>query len=1692
MNDSEQAYEAPYIEDYFSDNTQGRDEYRYARESVHTSQSKRGRRGARKHDGLGRLFQMAQNLTKADLDVHLKRLGLPDDEPDMMPVVRDGMFSRVGELLQLFGQVEWALRPRTFCILRVLGCQELMDSFVALKTTDASLPYSAKNLPNAIKGEKRSRFLKLQKFVLSNPDLGHLEKDGGTHLNFPVVADGYFSSIKLLGQGGTGIVDDVYGPLTLKRFARKRIHRGNSALADQKALDFFLNELTILKRASHRHLVKLVSSYTDPTYVAIIMRPVADEHLRDYLQRPLDGPTDRNARKQCIRTFFGCLAKALEYLHMNGIQHKDIKPANILVKRNDVYLTDFGTAKAHGESSRSNSTGPVRGYTPKYVAPEIWVYDPHGKPSDIWSMGCVFLEMVTVLHDRTLGDIEAFYLEHGSKYGPYHLNHVATAEWISELLQVSPALDFEPLTWIREMLEAQPAARPTISQVVASILDAQTEHRFFCFACNELSQEDASSKTSEVLTGTMLQGMLQKSYGTDNTHDDSEETVTAQFLEDAGVVRCVKSGEVPFVESKDQTPIDDEPVVQMAKHVAQAGDSEQLPPADAISSEETPGSDDTAADLVKTNIDTVEKSAESPRPALKISPRKGDDSRPAKQVTFTANVNPLGQESHQQSRAERFSGLHNDRRPLPAEPEFEAVDIDDQPILAPEPLRPPPVRLEDCYPLPQASFVPSYVLAGSNRFTMNEVRSTDPTLGRFNLFVYGRLMFPSAVRGFAAHSIKGVYSPMHQRRLAPSTQDWARANLSIKHAAEIMTPAVLQGFDVWRPSQCEFAALQDASLSRAIIANRDSRQLRSLSEGPPGKVTGFLLMGLTEEALRYCDLVFCSDRQTLHQGRATSRDGKDSEERRYTNVNANPLFERRRVAADIQLTTGHVRSVPALTYVWQGGLERLWHPWRPESFVRGPGLSSLSNIGLQEWTQEEAALAQTMKLNYALVGDEVCATVLSGDLPRLKELLYDRADIDGHCRKYGTPLQAAVVRGNEEMVQFLLEYGANPSKSGGRYGTPLIAATIGSKKAITRILLRNRADVFATDKQHVNALYQAVGHGDWAVAEMLLEAGAWLIEDYGEIKDLAFETRDKDLQSLLRQYDIRDAQMSAIEAAKSATQIDNRKRGKNIALLSTSSHVLKLVLKKVLVLSSEPGSWRGRKGVAVTRTALAAGAPPTIIKHIRSAMDPVSKLIDTLKEADKRREEAEERGAYESGKIEELGSDVDANDLERQNPQINIIQAGDPDRTDNQDSQSLSLSRSSSSSSRSSQARSPIDPVPTFKPEANTPTSPSPNNPNMNGQHTPSTLQDMHSPSAKNAPIRHHSVVAGAKSVNLIDTHETPASLRLDSPRSPQFLNLPDTHRPRARSLDSPQSPQVVHGRQYAPYLTQGYIQSPDGRGSVGVPPTTYRPHAAGLITSWDLGHLYLMRISAAAADMKLRICHHPTSADVDPTRRDTDAAQSVTAWAGTGRSGWTGTTGDRQKKYLVGLVLVADCLNFEDATDVVSQPALRLYTRRSEQRDETHSVTASTNSRLTSTFIQQSFKFPPFFHRLDVLDSDLRGAVDSDIGINSAALLKINNGSTAQPLRSTGAQGRTSLREDNSPEVAQRNETTILLEVLHDPLSILTAQDRSTGRAESLADALAGADVGELDRALGGRGRGDVDLDDVARADGEVAEVSR
>jgi serine/threonine protein kinase len=160
-------------------------------------------------------------------------------------------------------------------------------------------------------------------------------------------------------------------------------------------------------------------------------------------------------RKLLLRTFFGCLSRAFQYLHNANIRHRDIKPANILICEDKVMISDFGLSLTWaGHSTTTWSTCP--GWSRRYCAPEVAQNQSRNSSSDIWSLGCVFLEMVTVLKGRTVNDLLKFISANGTNRLAdgevcYHSEPGAITAWTAELKAKSHQ-DNEPIKWVNEML----------------------------------------------------------------------------------------------------------------------------------------------------------------------------------------------------------------------------------------------------------------------------------------------------------------------------------------------------------------------------------------------------------------------------------------------------------------------------------------------------------------------------------------------------------------------------------------------------------------------------------------------------------------------------------------------------------------------------------------------------------------------------------------------------------------------------------------------------------------------------------------------------------------------------------------------------------------------------------------------------------------------------------------------------------------------------------------------------------------------------------------------------------------------------------------------------------------------------------------------------------------------------------------
>jgi serine/threonine protein kinase len=79
------------------------------------------------------------------------------------------------------------------------------------------------------------------------------------------------------------------------------------------------------------------------------MTTVADCNVTEYYGEASVNPD----KLTLLRSFYGCLANALHYVRSMKIRHRDVKPENILVKSDQVYLTDFGTSDALPENRGS-------------------------------------------------------------------------------------------------------------------------------------------------------------------------------------------------------------------------------------------------------------------------------------------------------------------------------------------------------------------------------------------------------------------------------------------------------------------------------------------------------------------------------------------------------------------------------------------------------------------------------------------------------------------------------------------------------------------------------------------------------------------------------------------------------------------------------------------------------------------------------------------------------------------------------------------------------------------------------------------------------------------------------------------------------------------------------------------------------------------------------------------------------------------------------------------------------------------------------------------------------------------------------------------------------------------------------------------------------------------------------------------
>ena len=211
-----------------------------------------------------------------------------------------------------------------------------------------------------------------------------------------------FQIISKLGEGAYSTVFKVMRTVDGKTYALKKVKLLN--LSD-KEKENALNEVRILASINSNYVISYKEAFFDEKDRTLcIVMEFADNG--DLYQKIVEHKKKAMFFEESeIWRIFIQLVRGLKALHDLKILHRDLKSANVFLYTNgDAKIGDLNVSKVTRAGVGHTQTG-----TPYYASPEVWNDSPYDNKSDIWSLGCVLYEMITLKPPFRAQDMEGLY-----------------------------------------------------------------------------------------------------------------------------------------------------------------------------------------------------------------------------------------------------------------------------------------------------------------------------------------------------------------------------------------------------------------------------------------------------------------------------------------------------------------------------------------------------------------------------------------------------------------------------------------------------------------------------------------------------------------------------------------------------------------------------------------------------------------------------------------------------------------------------------------------------------------------------------------------------------------------------------------------------------------------------------------------------------------------------------------------------------------------------------------------------------------------------------------------------------------------------------------------------------------------------------------------------------------------------------
>ncbi|CAB4014761.1 cyclin-dependent kinase 7 [Paramuricea clavata] len=196
-----------------------------------------------------------------------------------------------------------------------------------------------------------------------------------------------YKKIDFLGEGQFATVYKAEDQQTGQIVAVKKIKLGKRSEAKDGINRTALREVKLLQEISHENIIGLLDVFGHKSNVSLVF---------DFMETDLEvivKDTSIMLTPAHIKSFILMTLQGLEYLHLNWILHRDLKPNNLLIDQHGILkLGDFGLAKYYGSPNRIYTHQVV---TRWYRCPELlFGARIYGTGVDIWAVGCILAELL--------------------------------------------------------------------------------------------------------------------------------------------------------------------------------------------------------------------------------------------------------------------------------------------------------------------------------------------------------------------------------------------------------------------------------------------------------------------------------------------------------------------------------------------------------------------------------------------------------------------------------------------------------------------------------------------------------------------------------------------------------------------------------------------------------------------------------------------------------------------------------------------------------------------------------------------------------------------------------------------------------------------------------------------------------------------------------------------------------------------------------------------------------------------------------------------------------------------------------------------------------------------------------------------------------------------------------------------------